>query len=123
MTAAVRALVPMAHVKNIQSSTAFYGLLGFEVVNTFVPHGSKEPTWAYLRSDRAQLMVAVADEPVVPSQQAVLFYCYCDDVAMLRDELLARGVAAGPITTPFYAPRGEFRVKDPDGYSIMVTHT
>jgi hypothetical protein len=27
------------------------------------------------------------------------------------------------LAAPFYAPRGEFRVKDPDGYDIMITHT
>jgi hypothetical protein len=26
------------------------------------------------------------------------------------------------ITTPFYAPRGEFRLVDPDGYCLMITH-
>jgi hypothetical protein len=24
---------------------------------------------------------------------------------------------------PFYAPRGEFRLTDPDGYTLMITHT
>jgi len=54
---------------------------------------------------------------------AVLFYIYCDDVEGLRNHLLASGVKAGPIQTPFYAPSGEFRIEDPDGYVIMVTHT
>ena len=30
------------------------------------------------------------------------------------------GVAGGEIKSPFYAPRGEFRVEDPDGYVLMV---
>jgi len=37
--------------------------------------------------------------------------------------LLDAGVAAGDISSPFCAPRGEFRVTDPDGYCPMVTHT
>jgi hypothetical protein len=48
---------------------------------------------------------------------------YCEDVAAFRDKLLESGLEAGPITRPFYAPRGEFRVTDPDGYALMVTHT
>ena len=113
----------MAHVRGVPASIAFYGLLGFVVENTFTPSGQEEPSWAYLLSDRAQLMLARADEPVIPSQQAILFYSYCDDVPGLREHLVAQGVEAGPIQYPFYAPRGEFRIQDPDGYVIMVTHT
>ena len=48
---------------------------------------------------------------------------YSSDVAGLRDALLAAGVEAGEIERPFYARGGEFRVVDPDGYVLMVTHT
>jgi catechol 2,3-dioxygenase-like lactoylglutathione lyase family enzyme len=113
----------MAHVKSVPDSIAFYGRLGFEVKNTFTPDGQSEPSWAYLLSDRAQIMVAKAGEPVVPSQQAVLFYVYCDDVPAMRERLIAKRIEAGPIAHPFYAPRGEFRIEDPDGYVLMVTHT
>ncbi len=51
------------------------------------------------------------------------FYSYCDDVPALRGYLIAEGIEAGPIKYPFYAPRGEFRLQDPDGYVIMVTQT
>jgi hypothetical protein len=57
------------------------------VGNTFVPPEAKEPAWAWLKSGIAQLMLAKASEPVVPSQQAVLFYLYVEDVAAKRDEL------------------------------------
>jgi catechol 2,3-dioxygenase-like lactoylglutathione lyase family enzyme len=117
------ALVPMAHVADVTRSIAFYRRLGFEVGSTHAPEGSTQPVWAWLRSGQAQLMVALAGEPVVPSQQAVLFYLYCANVEEYRRELLASGVAAGEITYPFYNPRGEFRVTDPDGYVLMVTHT
>ena len=119
----VRFLVPMAHVKSVPASIAFYRHLGFEVENTFTPPEQKDPTWASLLSDKAQLMVARADEPVIPSQQAVLFYSYCDDIPAFREHLIAEGIEAGPIQYPFYAPRGEFRIQDPDGYVIMITHT
>jgi catechol 2,3-dioxygenase-like lactoylglutathione lyase family enzyme len=119
----VRFLVPMARVKSVPTSVAFYRQLGFEVENMFTPPEQKEPTWANLSSDRAQLMVTRAEEPVIPSQQAVLFYSYCDDVPALREHLIAGGIDAGPVQYPFYAPRGEFRIQDPDGYVIMITHT
>ena len=105
MPGPVRALVPMVHVRSVPASVAFYARLGFEVENTFAPAGDEDPSWAYLGSDRAQLMLSKAD------------------VAALRERLVADGVAAGPIANPFYAPDGEFRIEDPDGYVIMVTHT
>lgn len=118
-----RALVPFAHVASVPRSIAFYRTLGFEVRNTFVPAGESDPAWAYLESDRAHLMVARADGPFDAGQQAVLFYLYCDDVAATRAELERAGVGVGEIAYPFYAPRGEFRVHDPDGYLLMVMHT
>jgi hypothetical protein len=118
-----KALVPFAHVHDVATSIAFYQKLGFNVGNTFTPPSEKEPVWAWLASGGAQLMVANADEPVVASQQAVLFYVYVDDVPAKHAELAAAGIAVGAITYAFYAPRGEFRVMDPDGYVLMITHT
>jgi catechol 2,3-dioxygenase-like lactoylglutathione lyase family enzyme len=125
MTAMVNpvVLVPMAYVASVPRSIAFYQKLGFEVGNTHAPPGSSEPVWAWLRSAGAQLMVAKAGDPVNPKQQAVLFYLYSADVAAYRNRLLESGVEAGPIQTPFWSPRGEFRVTDPDGYVLMIAHT
>jgi hypothetical protein len=67
-------------------------------------------------------MVAKADLPLTPESEGVLFYLYFDDVAVARAALESDGVAVGPIEYPFYAPGGEFRVHDPDGYVLMVTH-
>jgi hypothetical protein len=119
----VRSLVAMAFVADVPRSIAFYERLGFRVRNTFTQAGTSVLSWAWLDSDRASLMVARASEPVDPERQAVLFYLYVDDVAAAREELTAGGVAAGPIAFPFYAPRGELRIADPDGYVLMVTHT
>jgi len=116
---AVRSLVPMAHVQSVAESIAFYQTLGFEVRNTFVPESRADPTWAWIQTDEAQLMLALASEPVVADQQAVLFYLYCDDVPATRSQLQEDGVPVGAIEYPFYAPRGEFRVHDPDGYVLM----
>jgi len=118
-----RQLVPMVFVADVERSIAFYGHLGFEVGNTFAAEGATSPTWAWLYSDGAQLMVAAADEPIVADQQRALFYLYTDDVAAARAATAEAGLNPGSITTPFYAPRGEFQLVDPDGYTVMVTHT
>ena len=119
----VRSFVPMAAVADVRRSIAFYGLLGFAEMNTHTPEGGRDPVWAWLQSGGAQLMLARASAPVEAEKQAVLFYAYCDDVAACRTRLVEAGIDAGPITRPFYAPRGEFRIADPDGYVVMVSHT
>jgi hypothetical protein len=116
-------LVPMAHVMSVARSIEFYVKLGFVAGNTVTEDDGHDPVWAWLESDGALLMVAQADEAVVASNQAVLFYLYCEDVAVMREQLIAAGIAAGEIECPEYAPRGEFRIEDPDGYVLMVTHT
>jgi catechol 2,3-dioxygenase-like lactoylglutathione lyase family enzyme len=118
-----RSLVALAHVASVPDSVAFYRKLGFEVGNTFTPPESREPTWVWLHRDKAQLMLSRASAPILPEEQAVLFYLYYDDVEETRRKLEAAGIACGPVSYPFYCPRGEFRVNDPDGYALMIAHT
>lgn len=118
-----RQLVAMVFVADVGRSVGFYGRLGFEVGNTFTPEGATGPTWAWLRCGDAQLMLAAADEPIVAEQQRVLFYLYTDDVATAHASLAEAGLNLSEISNPFYAPRGEFKIVDPDGYTLMITHT
>ena len=118
-----RQVVAMVFVADVEGSIGFYRHLGFEVRNTLTPDGATKPTWAWLESGDAPLMLAHADEPIVAEQQRILFYLYTDDVREAHESLAAAGVNPGEISTPFYAPRGEFRVVDPDGYVLMITHT
>jgi catechol 2,3-dioxygenase-like lactoylglutathione lyase family enzyme len=117
-----RRLVPMAAVSSIARSVEFYGKLGFEVANTFTPAGAPAARWASLRYGDAELMITAA-EAAGPARPSILFYLYCDDVALARMEIEAAGVACGAIRYPFYSPRGEFEVRDPDGYTVVVAHT
>ena len=119
----LRSLVPLASVKSVSRSIAFYEKLGFVVGDTHTPEGAAEPSWVWLSCDGAHLMLGQASEPIDPHERAIMFYIYCDDVAGFRTRLLDSGVEAGPIAYPFYAPRGEFALTDPDGYAVMVTHT
>ncbi len=122
MPAGISSLVPLAHVRDVDASIAFYRHLGFAVRNTYVPDGAPAPVWAWLAAADAHLMISAASAPIDPTQQAVLFYVYCDDVPGMRQRLLTAGIEAGPIAYPFYSPRGEFRIADPDGYVVIVAH-
>jgi catechol 2,3-dioxygenase-like lactoylglutathione lyase family enzyme len=123
MVMQTRQLVPMVFVADLQRSIAFYAHLGFEVGNTFTPEGANEMSWAWLESSDARLMLALANEAIVSDEQRIHFYLYTDDVLSARDTLVEAGLTPGEITKPFYAPRGEFRLVDPDGYVLMITHT
>ena len=122
---AIEGLTAYAHVADVERSIEFYRRLGLEVVNTHHHEGTL--VWAFVASDRrdpnragARLMLALADEPVDPRSQAVLFYVWAPDVRALREELAAAGIAVGEIERPFYMPAGEFRVDDPDGYTLLI---
>ncbi|HEU4832828.1 MAG TPA: VOC family protein [Pyrinomonadaceae bacterium] len=117
-----QSLVPMISVADVERSIAFYSYLGFEIGNTFACEGETKPSWAWLQSGHAQLMLAAASEPL-PAKHTVLFYVYTEDVAAARASLVEAGLKPGEIATPFYAPQGEFELVDPDGYVVMITHT
>lgn len=112
----------MLSVDDVERSIAFYSRLGFEIGNTFACEGESKPSWAWLQSGDAQLMLSAASEPVA-AKHSVLFYVYTNDVTAARTSLIDAGLKPGEIATPFYAPRGEFEIVDPDDYIIMVTHT
>lgn len=110
----------MLHVADVQRSVDFYRVLGFDLAQTYEPEGRL--CWAYLQSGFADLMVTLADAPVSREAQGVLFYVYYPDVAAKHAELAALGFEVGAITHPPYRPDGEFRLLDPDGYCLMMTH-
>jgi len=125
MPAQTRSLVAFAHVADVERSIRFYADLGFEVGNRVQsddvqPGGGSVTVWAWLHSDKANLMVGLAEDPVDPAKQAVLFYLYYDDIRATRDTLVDLGHDPGAICHPFYMPRGECRLLDPDGYVLML---
>ncbi len=112
-------LIPMAHAADVQRSVDFYKLLGMELRGQ-LESSNGEMQWAHVACEQAELMFARAAEPVVASQQAVLFYLYSPNLVALRGHLIAAGVRVSPITYPDYMPKGEVRVEDPDGYTLLI---
>jgi hypothetical protein len=117
------ALVPMLPVTNVTRSIAFYEELGFQTGNTVTPDGQTEPNWAWLYMGKVHLMLNQGEGPVdVTHESAVAFWLYCDDVFAVHELWTSRGLDLSEISYPFYNPRGEFHVHDPDGYAIFVAH-
>ena len=71
-------LVPLAHVADLQRSIDFYATLGFAVEERYEQEGWL--LWCRLRRERAELMLALASEPVHDHAQGMLFYLYVDDL-------------------------------------------
>lgn len=118
-SSSIVSLVPMAHVKDVLRSVRFYEQLGFQVRDTFKKN-SEVVSWASMHSGDAEIMFALASDTVIRGMQGVLFYLYTDDVRKFKGELERKNIAVSAISFPFYMPRGEIRVEDPDGYTLLI---
>ena len=128
MNAPITGLVPFIHVEDVERSAAFYRVLGFEIGNYQPREGPKE--WAWLYAPGAEdwrggpnLMVTQSDEPLNPTAQSVVFYLYAADLRALHATLVANGLGPGEIQYPDYLPQGEFRLSDPDGYTLKIAQS
>lgn len=120
MAAQTRSLVAFLHVASVERSIKFYADLGFKVASTVTPESQSAPTWAWLESEKANLMVGLASGPIDASQQTILFYLYFDSIKQTHSALAELGHSPGVIKYPFYMPGGECRLEDPDGYVLML---
>ena len=106
----------------------FYRLLGFEVGHFVPPTGIKEWVWLYAPQAAdwkrgPNLMLTRSGCTIDAQAQEALFYFYARDLESLHSALVANGVAASEITYPAYLPAGEFRIEDPDGYTLMIAQS
>ncbi|MEA2462826.1 MAG: hypothetical protein QOJ98_573 [Acidobacteriota bacterium] len=124
----ISGLVAMIHVADVERSAGFYRLLGFDIGNFIPAEGPMH--WAWLHARQASdwkrgpnLMLTRSARAIDAGAQDVLFYLYAADLTALRHQLLAAGIKAGAISSPEYLPNGEFRVQDPDGYTLMIAQS
>jgi hypothetical protein len=114
----VNRLVPFVRVVDVERSVAFYLHLGFTVQE--VAKYRDRLSWALLQSEWAEIMFEGTNPPIDPDRQRVQFYLYSEDLAALRDQLIAAGIDAGQIEDGSPGPSEEMRVTDPDGYVLMI---
>ncbi|HTM17385.1 MAG TPA: VOC family protein [Terracidiphilus sp.] len=129
-SAPVSSVVAMVRVADVMVSAKFYRHLGFEIGNA-VPR-EQPHHWAWLYQPKApnwktgaNLMLVSNDVrgATANGNKTVLFYLYARDLKGLREELLAKGFRASDISYPDYLPEGEFRLEDPDGYTLMIAQS
>jgi hypothetical protein len=113
----VSGLIPFVHVRDVGRSIAFYHHLGLVVTSVYKYRG--DPAWAELSSDGATLMIATGD-PIHQADQGILFYLYSNNLAALRQQLLATGIDVGEIEDGTPGPREQMQLTDPDGYVLKI---
>jgi catechol 2,3-dioxygenase-like lactoylglutathione lyase family enzyme len=124
-TAVITGLVPFLPVRNVERSVAFYQLLGFEVGKRVPREGAMGWAWLYTPEAPdwrrgANLMLSCADREGDVDSPGTLYYLYAADLVSLREKLIAADLKPGSITYPDYLPKGEFRIQDPDGHTLML---
>jgi hypothetical protein len=108
----------MLHVADVRRSITFYRLLGLELRDY---EGDPTcPGWARMHSEGGDLMFFLAETPMEGSRQAFFLYLYTDELAALREHLLANGVKVSGNPPAAYMQSGEISVPDPDGYSVFA---
>ena len=118
-TAAVRELIPLLFVDDIQGCVAFYvGKLGFAIEAKWEPQGAL--AWCKLRRDGAAIMLQQATDEDAPASQrgrGVDFYFNCDDVEAMYAEVVARGLNVEAPKESHYGEK-QLSLRDPGGYSL-----
>ncbi|MEZ6234633.1 MAG: VOC family protein [Phycisphaerales bacterium] len=111
-------LRPMLAVRDLPATVRFYvEKLGFNCNSMF----GNPPVWCDLDRDGVSIMFNAPPregiERDVPrsARNYQIFYFNCPDAAALREEFLARGVAASDLRVTNYGMK-EFEVRDPDDY-------
>jgi catechol 2,3-dioxygenase-like lactoylglutathione lyase family enzyme len=115
-------LVPMIPVSDVSATIAFYEQIGFKVGNSVSADGSDKPNWAWLYNGDAHVMINQAPEQIEATHASASLWVYTADVVAAHAFLKERGLDVGEISHPFYNPRGEFHVHDPDGYAVFIAH-
>jgi uncharacterized glyoxalase superfamily protein PhnB len=118
-----KSVVALIHVADVLRSVEFYQKLGFELGKPPMKNEKGVPMFAWLhRGQTSQIMVTLTGRPLNPGAQDMLFYLYVTDMPAYRQQLIERGIAVSEVKYPFWSPRGEFRVDDPDGWSWIITY-
>ena len=113
----VQSMVAVTYVRDIDSSRAFYELLGFREQSA---GRAATSAWSYLQQDGLWVLLASTRPPLKIPSLPLLFYFYCDDVDAVVAVLGEGGVEVTRTGHPPHALGGEVKVLDPDGNTVLV---
>jgi catechol 2,3-dioxygenase-like lactoylglutathione lyase family enzyme len=117
MTPAVESMVAVTYVRDIDTSRAFYQLLGFHQHSAGKAATS---AWAALHHGGHSVLLASTRPRLDVPRLPLLFYFYLDDLDTVTGVLGAAGVEVSPMGHPPHALGGEVKVLDPDGNTVLL---
>jgi catechol 2,3-dioxygenase-like lactoylglutathione lyase family enzyme len=117
MTPALRSMVAATYVRDIDTSRAFYELLGFRE-----HYAGKADTsaWSLLSHGKHRVLLTSTQPPLDIPRLPLLFYFFFDDLEAVVGVLDAAGVTTVRVGHPPHAPGGEVKVLDPDGNTVLL---
>jgi catechol 2,3-dioxygenase-like lactoylglutathione lyase family enzyme len=117
MTPALESMVAVTYVRDIDTSRAFYELLGFHQHSAGTAATS---AWAALHHGGHSVLLASSQPRLDVPRLPLLFYFYLDDLDTVTGVLGAAGVEVSPMGHPPHALGGEVKVLDPDGNTVLL---
>jgi catechol 2,3-dioxygenase-like lactoylglutathione lyase family enzyme len=110
-------MVAAAYVKDIDTSRAFYELLGFREQSA----GKGETSaWSALDHDGLSVLLASTKPPLEIPQLPLLFYFFYENLDAVVGILDRAGVPVTRTGHPPHALGGEVKVLDPDGNTVLL---
>ena len=117
--AAVRQLVPLLAVQDIQRSAEFYrDRLGFALTGKAENEGKM--FWCRMERGGSAIMLQQAEDEDGPAKgrgRGVSLYFICDDADAVYMELTSRGLQLSPPSVAYYGMK-QVVVPEPDGYYL-----
>jgi predicted enzyme related to lactoylglutathione lyase len=112
-----QSMVAVTYVRNIDTSRAFYELLGFREQSA---GRAATSAWSYLQQNGLSVLLASTQPPLEIPPLPLLFYFFCDDLDAVLAGLGGAGVEVTRTGHPPHALGGEAKVVDPDGNTVLV---
>ena len=109
-------MVAVTYVRDIDTSRAFYELLGFHEQRSGKADTS---AWLSLQQDGHSVLLASTRPALAVPRLPLLFYFFFDDFDAVAGRLEAAGVAVSHMGHPPHALGGEAKVTDPDGNTVL----
>jgi catechol 2,3-dioxygenase-like lactoylglutathione lyase family enzyme len=117
MLSPARSMVAVTYVKDIETSRAFYELLGFREQSAGKAATS---AWSALRHDELSVLLASTKPTLGVPPLPLLFYFFYEDLDAVVGVLGQAGVQFIRTGHPPHALGGEVKVLDPDGNTVLL---
>jgi len=117
MAPQVQSMIAVTYVKDIDTSRAFYELLGFR------EHSSGKAgisAWVVMRCDQVSVLLAMTEQAADIPPLPMLSYFFYEDIGAVLGALDRAGVPVTRTGHPPHALGGEAKVLDPDGNTVLL---